>query len=541
MNFGWWLESATWDYGEKTAMINPDESKVTFNELNLWANRISNILRERFGIKENDVVCTLLADDHWHVALLYAVLKAGGVYCPLNRGDVLDKFKRALGIVTPKLLIVDRQFLDTARLLMKETKDIQNIAVCDNIEIESDYVNIRELVNNASDKFRVVGRSNDDPAVINFTAGSTGVSKGVICSHGQYQSSVLSCMHHYGLTGSDRNLMIGYLFHNSGIHSALVCVASRTTNIWLGGWNAEKCLTFIDKYKVTYFHLIAPTMIRDMVRNQKFNEVDLSGIRMYLAGEPVPADIQDLLSKKGVRTLQAYGMTETMPLAVALPSMFYGDDKIVPFGSVGKPDCKDFGIGKIVDVVTKEEIKEPNIKGEVWFKGDVLTSGYYGDPERTKEAIDEEGWFHTSDLAYMDEDGWYYVGGRTDDIISSGAEKVSLSEIETILLRHPKVNDAACIGVRHDRFFEVAAAFVEAAEERFSEEELKDELDKFMSENIERWKRPRIYIFMKEGIRIPRVTAKRSKDLATLKKAVEGIELKDKDGVVTLSFLQGRK
>lgn len=539
MNIGWWLESATWEHGNRIAMIDGDETKHTFLEINNLSNRMANILRDQFGVGEDDVVCTLLEDDHWHVALLYAVFKVGGVYCALNRTNTRDKFKYDLGIANPKLLVVNRQFLDTAKVLMKETKDIQNVAVCDNIEIESDYVNIRELVNNASDKFRVVGRSNDDLAVINFTAGSTGVSKGVTCTHGQYQASVLGTIHHYGLTSSDRNLMIGYLFHNSGIHSAVTCITSRTMNIWLGGWNAEKCLTFIDKYKVTYFHLIAPTMIRDMVRNQKFNEVDLSGIRMYLAGEPVPADIQDLLSKKGVRTLQGYGMTETMPLAVALPSMFYGDDKIVPFGSVGKPDCKDFGIGKIVDVVTKEEIKEPNIKGEVWFKGDVLTSGYYGDPERTKEAIDEEGWFHTSDLAYMDEDGWYYVGGRTDDIISSGAEKVSLSEIETALLRHPKVNDVACVGVRHDRFFEVAAAFVEPAEERFSEEALKDELDKFMSENIEKWKRPRLYIFMKEGI--PRITAKRSKDLATLKKVVEGIELKEKDGVVTLSFLQGRK
>jgi len=531
MNLGWWLESAAWDYGDKVAIVNGDETKVTFLGLNSLANRMGNVLKEKYGIGEDDIVCTLLPEDHWHVALMFAVFRVGGVFSALNRAQMLEKFKYDLNITKPKLLVVSRQFLETARVLQKET-ELQNVLVCD--DVESGYPSLKSLVREAPDQLRITPRSNRDLAIINFTAGTSGTSKGAQCPHGAYTTSILTARRLYGLKASDKNLMVGYLFHNSGIHSAVLCVAAGATNILLGGWDAEKCMRFIEKYGITYIHLIAPTMIRDMAKREVFKKLDLRGISMYLAGEPVPAEVQEMLEERGAKTLVIYGMTETMPLGVLASSMHYGDYASVPRGSAGKP-WKEFGEVRLVDPATKQEIREPNVRGEIYFRGDVLTPGYYKDSERTRRVIDEEGWFHTDDLAYFDENGFFYVGGRTDDIISSGAEKLSLIEVDDVLVKHPGVKDAACIGVAHERFGEVPAAFVVPMEKIAGEEDFKNELDRYMQENIERWKRPRLYVFTEE---IPRTMGKKTKDLPKLREAVRGIALGEEDGVVTMSGLR---
>lgn len=137
----------------------------------------------------------------------------------------------------------------------------------------------------------------------------------------------------------------------------------------------------------------------------------------------------------------------------------------------------------------------------------------------------------------MDEDGGYYISGRTDDIINFGAEKVSLIEVDEYLHKLPLVKDVACIGVEHDCFGWVPAAIVVPNEE-ISEEDLTEMLDKHRREgSLENWKRPRLYVKVDE---IPRTMAKKTKDLHVLRKMVEGIVLRDEDGVVSMSKVKKR-
>jgi len=310
---------------------------------------------------------------------------------------------------------------------------------------------------------------------------------------------------------------------------------AKATIIWMAGWTSDKAVNIIMRYKPTWFHFIVPTMIRDLQNHPKFNELDLNGLKANVAGAPVPADMQEMLNKRGMRTINFYGMTETMPCIVTLSSMYYGDWKNPVLGSSGKPS-KEFGEAKIVDPATGEEITKPGERGEVWFKGDVLTPGYFADQEGTKRAIDADGWFHTGDLAYKNEDGFYFVGGRVDDMILCGGEKLSLVEVDNVLLKCPIVKDAGTIGVPHDRFGEVPAAFV-VPNKDMSEEELKNEVDKYCMEHLERWKRPRLYIKVEK---IARTLAKGTKAIRDLKKSVEGIKLTDRDGITTLTKLKSR-
>jgi len=532
MNLGWWLESATWDHGGKVAVINGDESKITYSELNSLANRLGNALKEKFALREDDVVSTLIGDDSFHAALMFAAFKAGAVFSPLNRSQLIDKYLYDVEIIKPKVLVVNSQFLETGKIL-KEKANIPHLAVVD--VPGEEYPDMKKLAGEMPDRIRMAPRSSRDLAIINFTSATSGLAKGVMLTHGTFGASVLCSTFWCGLKSRESLLIALPLFHTAGLNNTMAAVIARASMIYLGGWDAEKAIYFLAKYRPDWLYLFVPTMVRDMARREAFKTLDLSNLKVQLAGEPVPAEVHEMLRKQGARTLCGYGMTETMPFVTTVASFYYGDDADLPPGAAGRPN-KEFTRVKLVDVLTKEEIREPYVKGEVFITGDVLTPGYYNNPAVTRANIDEEGWFHSRDIAYMDDQGWYYISGRTDDIINSGGEKLSLIEVDQCLLKSTLVKDAACIGVGHDRFGEVPAAVIVPAEE-VAEEKMKELLDKHCAENIERWKRPRLYIKVDE---IPRTMAKRTKDLPKLRKMVDGIVLKDEEGVVSLGKIKGR-
>ncbi len=273
-------------------------------------------------------------------------------------------------------------------------------------------------------------------------------------------------------------------------------------------------------------------MIRDLMRHPAWDELPLEGLSANLTGEKVPVELQQQLLARGMRVANAYGLTETMPYAVFAPMFRYGDDRTGPLGSSGRPSL-EMNECVLKDPLTGATITQAGVEGEVCVRGDNVTPGYYNDPGRTAEALDDEGFFHTRDLATRDEDGWYWVGGRTDDIINTGAEKLSLLEVEEALRGHPVVADVACAAVAHARFGQAPAAFV-VGRGLETEDELAAILDAHCLGALERWKRPRLYVKLDE---IPRTSAKRTKSLAHLRAMLEGVELSDADGVTALGRL----
>jgi len=281
--------------------------------------------------------------------------------------------------------------------------------------------------------------------------------------------------------------------------------------------------------KPNYVYIWPPIMARDVMTHKEFADLDLKGFKTIFSGDVTHPDIQKVYREKGARTCDGYGMTEVVTYMIATPCMYYGEDREAPLG--GKVPLEDNGEVKLVDPSTGEEVKTPGERGEVWFKGDrphVLIPGYYNMPLETSEAIDSEGWFHTKDLGYRDEKGYLYVGGRTDDIINVGAEKLSLIEVEQVLVKHPKIKDCALIGVTHERYSTAPAALIVPTEPIDDREAFKNELDEFMIKNLLRWKRPRLYILVGE---IPRIAAKKTKKIGDLKKYVENIILKSDSGI----------
>lgn len=530
MNLSWWLERASWEHPDKDAVINADDTSATYTELLGLSNRIGNVLRDA-GVGEDDFVVSVMPDTHRHVALFYATMRLGGIFSGLNTRQVLEKYRTDAERSGARVAVVSPEFAHVGELLL-QTPGIETVLLSHGSDPR--FASLDDLTATASDELRIVPRSATDMAAVNFTSGTSGTSKGVIFTHGTLAASCWGSIFLAGVKSDARNLSLVGMFHSGGIHDSVRLVMAGGTILWSEGWDVDRVARIFRVHKPNWMYWIIPTMARDLIRHPSWPELDLTGLKTHIAGEPVPADVEKALRDKGVQIGNMYGLTEAMPVCVLGPSLYYGDEVHIPSGSSGKPN-KEFCAVQLRDPFTNEELVGGGVEGEVCIKGDVVTPGYFNDPARTAEAFDETGFLHTRDRAYRDEDGWYYIRGRTDDIINTGGEKLSLIEVDETLRAHALVRDAACVGVAHERFGEVPAAFV-ALTEALDEAQARDRLDAHCIASMERWKRPRLYVFVEA---VPRTAAKQSKWQGEMRRQLEGVMVTDADRVTTLGLLRG--
>lgn len=531
MNLSWWLERAATEYPDKTAIVDASDEGITYVELQGLVNRIGRVLREDLGVQPDDVVVTCIRDNYLHVATMFAVMRIGAIFSGLNHKQLPEKFHADIERCKPKAAIVASEFGAIADLIGA----YPGIKLLTTVGGHVQFGNLSELAGRKPSELRVEPRSRDDIAAINFTAGTSGASKGVIFTHGKLETSCWGSIFLAGVKSDCRNLSLVGMFHSGGIADAVRLVMVGGTLLWSEGWDVERVVRIIQKHKVNFAYYIVPTMLRDLMRHPSWKDLDIDGMRTHIAGEVVPPEIQEAMREKGAQVGAMYGMTELMPVRALSSTLYYRDEGDLPAGSAGKPN-KEFCEVVLKDQHTGETLHGGDVEGEICVRGDVVTPGYYQDPERTAAAFDAEGYLHTRDLGYRDAAGWYFIRGRTDDIIKCGAEKLSLLEIDEVLRNHPDVRDAACVGVAHERFGEVPAAFIvlRAAQD---EEEARASLDAFCSASMERWKRPRLYVFVDA---VPRTAAKQTKMQGAMKAQIAGIKVMNAHGVTTLGALKAK-
>lgn len=529
MNIAWWLERAADEYGDRTALVDGRSGESwTYRELRDRAEAAGGALREECGVAPGDVVVTLMPDDCWHTALFFGVLRVGAVFSGLNRALAPAKFAADIERLGARVLIVGADHVETGRQLLART-GVEHLLVCTGPDGSSDLPDLCELAARERPAAQVAPRTADDLAAVNFTGGTSGVSKGVVFPHGRLAHSAQAALLFDRLRSTDVNLSCISLYHSGGIHDAVKWTMAGATNVLTGGWEADLAARLILEHRPTWIYFWVPTMVRDLMRHPRWAELPLSGLKTILAGERVPPELQQQLIDLGVVAQNSYGMTETMPVGITKPLVAHGDRP--PVGSCGRR-LVELCETVLIDPTTGEPITEPGVVGEVCVRGGVVSPGYFGDPERTAAAVDDEGFLHTRDVASFDADGWWYLCGRTDDIINSGGEKLSLVEVEDVLREHPAVVDVACVPVPHERFGEVPAAVV-MLDAGWSEDEAAARLDEHCRGRLERWKRPRLYRTVDA---VPRTMPKRTKDMAALRELVAGVRLSGADGFVTWAY-----
>jgi long-chain acyl-CoA synthetase len=324
-------------------------------------------------------------------------------------------------------------------------------------------------------------RNANDPAVLMYTSGTSGLPKGVILSYGNLQSDVDACIEHARLQHKHKFLGVIPLFHAFGMTAMMLAPIQLAAQvIYLSRFSPVGTLNAIREHGVSLVFAV-PSMFGAIAHLKNASADDFKSIYALISGgEPLPAAVRDGFEKRfNVPIYEGYGLTETSPVI-----------------SLNTPhDHRPGSVGRTVPGVTVKitddqgQAVPQGESGEVWLKGPMIMKGYHNLPQDTAAVMTTDDFFKTGDLGRVDDDGYLYITGRKKDLIIVAGEKASPREIEEVVLRHPAVADAAIVGKKDPSRGEVVVAFVIAKEGQALKP---DELREFCrTQGLPQWKIPR--------------------------------------------------
>jgi len=476
MNLADFLTRAADRHGDRPA-LKLDDIVVNYAILNEGSKRIAGMLRDR-GIGPGDRVGIMLPNVPHFAIVYYGVLRAGAVIVPMN---VLLKGREVgfyLRDPEAKLLFAWHGFAEAATA-GAEQEGVECILVQPG-EFE-------QQVMAAEPVQEVVDRSEDDTAVILYTSGTTGTPKGAELTHANLIRNVEVSRTLFD--GDENDVVLGALplFHSFGQTCSLnATVAGGGCLTLIPRFDPAKALEIIQRDRVTIF-MGVPTMYAALLNHPDRESYDVSTLDLCVSGgSALPVEILRGFDEAfGCKVLEGYGLSETSPVA----SFNHPDRERKP-GSIGTPIE-----GVEMKVVDDEgnEVPQGDV-GEIVIRGHNVMKGYWNRDDATREAI-RDGWFHTGDMATVDEDAYFFIVDRKKDMIIRGGYNVYPREIEEVLYEHPAVREAAVVGMPHDELGEEVAAAVAVKEgEQVDEAALRD----FVKEHVAAYKYPRKIFFVDE-------------------------------------------
>jgi fatty-acyl-CoA synthase len=482
------------DWIGKWGLISPQKTAIIFEgvEWSYWAlneraTRLGNLLMD-LGIQKGDRVAVLLYNCPQYIETYTALAKIGAIIVPLNFRLVKSELASILNDSGTETLLFGEDFEEKVRGIRPDIPVKGQNYICLGEKTPSWSIDYEKaLIDYPTNEPEVKGGVNpEDPQMIMYTSGTTGVSKGALLSHGKTFFNVLNANIYYGLIPQDIFLVTRALFNSGG--SLVECfpvLYKGGTVILQRRFNAKAVLETIEKYRVTILEAAA-TMYRMILEECDISQYDLTSLKVcYTGGERIPHSLLREYQKRNVTIGQIFGLTETSTVT------WLGKEEAVrKMGSVGRPVLH--GEMRIVDE-NGRDIRAGAV-GEIVVRGPIIMDGYWNRPELTQETI-RNGWLYTGDLATVDEEGFVYIKDRKKDMFISGGMNVYPADIEKIYLEHPKVNDVALVGVPDQKWGEVGKAFIVMKEgQTMTQEEAID----FCREKIAKYKIPKSIQFVQE-------------------------------------------
>ncbi len=447
----------------KTALIE-DDTRLTFGETLAQVEAFSSYLATR-GVTVGDRVALLLPNCIEFCIAYFAVMRVGAIVVPLNNRLAAKEFTYIVNDSRPRTLVLGYQYWETYQAF-KDSLDEPPDLIYAGMERKEGAAFFGDLVKAAPTVPPAPKLSFDDPACIMYTSGTTGLPKGAVMSHRNIFCNARNAAVHMGYREADITLIVVPLFHVTGLNTQLVafCYTGGTCVI-MRSYNTAGMIGLLVAHKVTTM-ITVPTMYTLMLMNPALETADLSALRaLSYGGAPMALDtIKALYQRLNVELFNAYGLTETSSLTTTMPPC----DTLRKGASVGLPVT-----GVQLRVVDPDGQDLPaGTVGELWVKGPNVVRSYWNKPEATEKNLGD-GWLRTGDLARIDEEGFVYVVDRMKDMINRGGENIYCIEVESALLDHPEVLEAAVVPRPHSIFGEVVHAFVVPAPgARPSEDEL---------------------------------------------------------------------
>lgn len=397
------------------------------------------------GLRRGDRVAVLMLNQHRYLELYFACAWAGMVIVPLNSRWAAEENEAAVRDSRASLLVVDSAFAAQGEAIAAGVGDLPLVHGDDTpCPVETPMLDYEQLIAGHRPAEDVRAEAGELAGIF-YTGGTTGRSKGVMLSHGNLMANARNFTLE-GFSARGIYLSAAPMFHLANAGAMYASFLGGASHAFLRLFTPEALARAIERFRVTDT-LLVPTMLQMLVDLPGLEQIDLGALQRILYGaSPISEAVLDRAIAALPRTqfIQAYGMTEMSAGVTVLPweDHLGKGRKAGLHRSAGRPI--HFVDVKIVD--PEGRTVEPGVVGEIVARGETLMMGYWEQPQETAKAV-VDGWMHTGDGGYMNEDGYVFVVDRIKDMIITGGENVYSAEVENIIARHPAVAQCAVIGL----------------------------------------------------------------------------------------------
>ncbi|MBW1998125.1 MAG: AMP-binding protein [Deltaproteobacteria bacterium] len=480
----YWIDEMARRTPSKIYMFAPEPNlKLTYGQLKEDSERFGRHLFKR-GIGKGDKISFMLGNGYQTTKIFLGTMYSGIVIAPLNLMAQQSQLEYVLDHSDTKLVFFASDQEERLRKACEKVdRDIELI------EIDVDSPNVFDPEEDLS-HISLPGIEENDDALLLYTSGTTGLPKGVILSHknmvagGQYTAMA------HQLTPEDRALCSLPLYHINGeVVTAVAPLVSGGSVVMPHKFSTSNFWELISRYRCTWFSVV-PTIISYLANATEIEGKGYSLDQLRFgrsASSALPPSLHRRFEEKfQISIVETMGLTETAAPVFSNPI----DPAKRKYGSPGQ------AVGNQAKIVDKHGNEVPRgTQGEIMIKGDNVMKCYYKAPDKTAEALEPDGWLHTGDLGYMDEDGFVFVTGRLKELIIKGGENIAPREIDEVLYKHPAVLDAAAVGIPDEDYGEEIIACV-VLKPGFSTTE--EELKEFCLEHLGKFKTPKVIKIMDE-------------------------------------------
>ena len=487
-------------------MMFPDQEilafegkRMTYGELVDRIKRRASSLRDQ-GIQAGDRVANLQTNCTQYIEAYYATATLGATFVPLNYRAKPPELEYMITAANTKILIIGDRYIDQVNQLKPSLGCVEKYVTIETRR--DDMLHYDDLIEQGSPDIEEAEVEEDDLSILMYTSGTTSLPKGVMLTYGGFTNYVVGTVEMADGTPRGTSLLCAPLYHIAGTMNIMTALWNGRKIAVLRQFDTKEWLATVQSEQVTHAFVV-PTMLKQLIDHPDFSQYDLSSLQNLSYGGapmafPVIRKAIDLFPDS-TGFVNAFGQTETnSTLTVLGPA----DHKLD-----GPPEEVERNLKRLTSVglplpdvevqVLDEDNKElpANEIGEVVIRTPRVMKGYANQESATAALLDENGWLHTRDMGYIDEDGYVYLVGRKDDIIIRGGENIAPAEIEAVLHAHPAIDEAAIIGAPDEDFGQKIVAFVAL---KPGQSATADDVSDFCKERLASFKKPEEINFIDE-------------------------------------------